>query len=485
MDRAVAAHLRRAAGGNARPARARRRVRGRAQWIFGSPEYRLGESVLVFLSRSADGSLHTTALSLGKYEVKDDAGTLRAVRRFGAHVAVLDPRTGAIERDAADEVVELPALLERVRSAVAAAAAKPRRAVLPEPPELHRLAREAHASFRLLNPNSRWFEPDTDVAIGYAVDATGDAALGLVISRAAVDAGLGAWNALEGTPIELFDSGDAIPAPFAGCPDSNRIVFNDPFGELDDPSSCRGILAIGGFCNAEEETRIVNGTLFHRIITGKLTFNNGWGGCAIWTPCNLSQIATHELGHTIGLGHSDVMSATMAEMAHFDGRCSSLTADEETAIAFVYPIVPTPTPTPTWTLTPIPSATGTRTGSPTRSGTPTRTGTVTRTARRTITATRTSTGTRTLTPTRTRVPSRTATASITRTPSPTPSRSTATVTPTASPSTRPSRTRTATRPPTPTQTDTPTPTPRPRPGQWLDALLKAVERLLAILATRK
>src|SRR5512145_2671001 len=36
------------------------RVRGRAQWIFGSPEYRVGESVLVFLSRHADGSLHTT-----------------------------------------------------------------------------------------------------------------------------------------------------------------------------------------------------------------------------------------------------------------------------------------------------------------------------------------------------------------------------------------------------------------------------------------
>lgn len=461
------------------------RVRGRAQWIFGSPEYRVGESVLVFLSRNADGSLHTTAMSLGKYEIKVETGILRAVRRFGARVAVLDPRTGAVEPDPADEVVELPALLERVRKS--AAVAKPRRPPLSEPPELHRVALESRPSFVLLNPNSRWFEPDIGIPIGYAIDTTGDAKLGLAISRAAVVAGMGAWNALEDAPIELFDSGDDSPAPFAGCPDSNRIVFNDPFGELDDPSSCRGVLAIGGFCNSEE-TRTVGGTVFHRIIAGKVTFNNGWGNCAIWTPCNFAEIATHELGHTIGLGHSDVMSATMAKDAHFDGRCSSLTDDERAAIAFVYPIVPTPTPTPTWTPTPIPTSTGTRTETPTRTGTATRTGTVTRTPRRTSTRTRTATSPRTSTPTRTLVPSRTATASIThtasqtRTPSATRTQ-TSSPSPPASPSRTATSTLTATRIPTPSAT--PTLTPRPRPGEWLDALLKAVERLSAILATRK
>jgi hypothetical protein len=433
-------------------------IDGREQWVFGGPEYEVGESVVVFLSSHPDGSLRTASLGLGKYRLEERAGETLAVRKLGPGVAVLDPRSGARRSDAADHVIALPRLLSRMRSAVAAGMARKIAPVLRRPPELARVRLESRPSFLLLNPFSRWFESDTGTPIGYAVDISGDVGLGALISRAAVGAGMARWTSLP-SPIELVDSGDATPQPFVGCPDSNRIVFNDPFGELDTPMNCRGVLAIGGFCN-NDERMTVNGTVFRRIITGKITFNDGWVNCAIWTPCNFSEIATHELGHTIGLGHSDVENATMAALAHFDGRCSTLDADDEAAIEFVYPIPPTETPTPTWTETPLPTSTATSTGTVTHTATPSAT------PSRTFTASRTLTASRTPTPTRTRVPTRTRTSSVTVTPSLTP---TASVTHTATPSRTPSTTATA--------SSTPTATPRARPNDWLDTLLRAVDRL--------
>jgi hypothetical protein len=190
------------------------RVDGREQWVFGSPEYHVGESVLVFLSLQADGSLRTNSLALGKYDLEDGDDGVRAVRKLGADVTVLDALSGAPRPGGADESVPLPVLRRRVRSALAAQPrAKIPHGVLSRPPELSRVRLESRPGFVLLNPNSRWFEPDDGVPIGYLIDTTGEATLGLLISRAAVDAGMAAWTALP-QPIELQDVGDAQPASF-------------------------------------------------------------------------------------------------------------------------------------------------------------------------------------------------------------------------------------------------------------------------------
>jgi hypothetical protein len=238
----------------------------------------------------------------------------------------------------------------------------------------------------------------------------------------------------------LQDGGTTAPGPFNQCSIS-RIVFNDPNSEVTNPSNCSGVLALGGYCSTGSTT-VVNGTTFMQIVIGKLTFNNGWGGCSAWTQCNLAEVATHEIGHTIGLGHSTDPNATMYATAHFDGRCAALGSDDIAGVSFMYPQVGTPAPTasPTSTRTPTATRTFTRTPTNTPSRTPTRTpaNTSTPTPSPTRTATRTFTSTPTSTPS--------------RTPTPTPPN---TSTPTVSP------TRTATTPPTatPTFTDTPTNTP--------------------------
>ena len=401
-------------------------VGDRRQVIFGAPEFRVGERALLFLSRNRDGTLQTNSLAMGKFALNVDAmGHTKAVRDFGYGASVLTSATGEIAEAPRQTQRFLP-LLRRLRQQAHAEShaqqtARPLRLV---PEELSNPATRFQEAYTFLsNPPCRWFQPDSGQPVTYYVDSTGDAKLGLASSQAAVDAALAAWSDVSTSNLVLQDGGTTSPAPLSTC-DMSRIVFNDPYNEVSDPSGCSGVLAMGGYCGGGGTT-IVNGTTFWQITVGKVTFNNGWGACSFWTQCNLAEVATHEIGHTIGLGHSSDANATMYAMAHFDSRCATLETDDINGVSFIYPQtgpaaptatrtpVRTSTPTATWTLPP-PTRTPTRVAVPT--ATPTRTWTRTATPR--PTATRTRTPTRTLTPTRTRTPTRTPTTRVVPTPPP-------------------------------------------------------------------
>lgn len=354
----------------------------RQEWIYGAPEFWVGDRSLLFLERAADGTLHTSSLALGKFTVGvDAAGRATAVRDYGHGAAVLDPATGQL-LETTPQAQRLLPLLKRLHHT---ARADPRRRHTPRtraivPPELAGATTEVQDAYTFLGSPSRWFEPDCGLPVNYPVDSTGDLQLGLNTSRAAVDAALAAWTNVPTASLVIQDGGLTTASAFAGC-GTNRIVFNDPFNEITDPTDCGGVLAIGGFCTSggnpcnPPSSSVINGTTFNRIVTGKVTVNNGWGSCAVWTQCNLSEVLTHEIGHTIGFGHSADTSATMAATAHFDGRCAGLASDDVAAITFAYPAVGTPLPSPTSTRTPtpVPTAPATQTFTALPTFTPTRT----------------------------------------------------------------------------------------------------------------
>ena len=328
----------------------------RQEWVFGNPEFFVGERLLVFLSRNSDGSLRTTAKCLGKYQLSTTRrGTRIATRHIGRGVDVLDSQG---RQGGSGQRVDRHLLQRLIRRIQRAAKTSHRRSTNPGvelvPPELEdAVVRETHAAFTLLGPESRWFEPDDGEPVLYTIDSSGDETFGPEGSLQLLQNAFEAWSTISLSALHLGEGGPAEPAPFAGCPDDNRIVFNDPFEEIDDPTNCRGVLALGGFCTSGG-SKLVNGINFRRITTGKVTFNNGWSNCGVWTPCNVAEIATHELGHTVGFGHSADVEATMAASAHVDGRCASLRDDDVAAAIFVYPAVPSPTPssTPDWSPTP-------------------------------------------------------------------------------------------------------------------------------------
>jgi hypothetical protein len=311
----------------------------RRLWIAGSPRFEVGQDQLLFLTAHHDGSARVTAFGMGQYQL------------------VTDPRTGVEFADRMLDGLMLGGARLRhvpasrvVRAIERAVAADRRHAVAPVvavPPEATDpgLDRAVISNFTLMDaPHGRWFEADTDTPVVYGVDATGDAAIGASDSMTAVDGAMAAWSNVTNARITLTRGGNVAAAPLS-CDGVSQIVFNDPFKEMPAPVACSGILALGGYCTSADYD-VVNDTTFYRITEGNITFNKGFGSCSFWNVTNLAEVTTHELGHTIGLGHSSeddaepnpvLKDATMYYRAHFDGRGASVHADDIEAVRFVYP----------------------------------------------------------------------------------------------------------------------------------------------------
>ncbi len=325
--------------------------------LYGSAQYTVGEHVIAFLGQDGEGFLRTSQMALGKFSVTTDPATgeriaSRALDEDGvvvlgaARLQSFDPA----DRRLADPFVArlhdivrgqpVPRMLQPLAAASAEQAPAPSDA----------------EGFKLFN-DVRWFLPDTGQPVRYYIDQAGDAKIGATASQKAVTDAFAAWTNVSTASLVMLSAGTTTASANGFCDGTSKIIFNDPFNEVTDPSGCGGVLAIGGYC-ASGTSMDFKGTAFREIVEGDVIFNNGWTGCSFWNATNLAEVATHEIGHTIGLAHSTDPSATMYSFAHFDGRGAGLTDDDRAGVAYLYPAdgasAPTPVPTPTTPPTPAP-----------------------------------------------------------------------------------------------------------------------------------
>ncbi|HKY06425.1 MAG TPA: NBR1-Ig-like domain-containing protein, partial [Blastocatellia bacterium] len=181
--------------------------------------------------------------------------------------------------------------------------------------------------------NFRWFEPDTAQPVIYRINSTGAPVAGGGVTE--IDQAMAAWSTVLTTSLRLQNGGSTTVQGFRRDGVS-AISFNDPDGEMQDPVNCGGTLAIGGVTSAGSPSKIIGGQSFMRIYEGDVVFNDNYT-CFLGISANLAEVACHEIGHSLGFGHSADSTAIMAPRATGRGRGATLGSDDIAVVSFLYP----------------------------------------------------------------------------------------------------------------------------------------------------
>ncbi|MCA1582398.1 MAG: PKD domain-containing protein [Acidobacteria bacterium] len=291
---------------------------GTALWIPGTPELSPGGEAVLFLSRRVAAGSHyaLTEFGLSKFDlVRDRAGRAFAVRpvfsddeddRASRRRIVLP---ASAESSPARSLRDGGSFLAMVRS-VAAGAAAP--AVLYSSPdgELRGSGSSpSGVSKTLLWVNIggvegggslfRWYW-DTGLSPQAIVSANGvqtglsDGSNG----ASAVQNGATQWSAVPGSTVRYsFTSGSA--------PVVVNLDVTSQSGAWSDPLSCGsgGIIGYGGPGTARSAPAYRGESGYFAASSGNVWMRKVTGGC--YSAATFKSAVLHELGHTLGLGHSD------------------------------------------------------------------------------------------------------------------------------------------------------------------------------------
>jgi hypothetical protein len=308
--------------------------------IWGAPQFAAGEQALLFLRPAKDGTYRILHLMLGAFHQRTAGGRAVALRDLsGAH----DIGAKSLAEEGDDAVRDFSRFADWVADRAAGVPnaagfvlgnAKAQLQSLPE--------KYTYLTADDGNP-TRWFRFDNGQTVQWKVNSAGQPGLGLDATVAAFQTALNAWTSNPGTNIRYVYSGTTAAANGLTRSDNvNTILFDDPF--RDNPSqavegtfdcSSGGVIAMGGpFFYVQ--TRSFKGQRYHEVAEGDIVTNDGTACFFQGNPSAAEEVFAHELGHTLGLGHSKDRTALMFASAHDDGRGASLSDDDRAAVAQIY-----------------------------------------------------------------------------------------------------------------------------------------------------
>jgi len=313
--------------------------------IWGAPEFRPGDRALLFLVAQSDGTYRILHLMLGAFREVPGNGRTIAVRDLsGASEAALPGRPGD------PSLWHQPRDLERFAAWIADRAAGRRRE-----PDYFVASSGVQADFTFLTDEGlrvRWFEFDEGRSISWRSSSAGQPGLSGG-GHAELQHGIAAWNADGATNIDYAYAGQtSVTGGLDQQDGTNSLLFEQSLPDVD-PFDCAsgGVLAIGGPWTDQEVRGTYKGETFLRALEADVATNQNVA-CFFQRSSspNLAadELFTHELGHTLGLGHScgDSRSgacdtaakdeAVMRAFVHDDGRGARLGSDDRAGIATLY-----------------------------------------------------------------------------------------------------------------------------------------------------
>lgn len=317
-------------------------VGGSGVRVFGEPGFSAGERVLLYLNTAPDGSLHAAHTFMGKFSIASSAGTDAEIveRSVDANDVefLASSGTGDVTNRAsfAAYVKKIQETLReqawRVAQIDAGRANEPMVAVPAEYSRKKRQSRGLRPEFVFFAGGVRWMQADSDQPISYYINPNGSPVAGG--GAAEIARAMTAWPNQSGASIRLQTAGQTSACGIV-IDNSNTISFGDCLNQLDPPVGCSGVVALTAI-NYTNESKVVGGISFNRLLEADTVFNKGMN-CFLATSANLAEVACHELGHSIGLGHPADPAAIMWATAHGGGRDATLGADDKTGILAIYP----------------------------------------------------------------------------------------------------------------------------------------------------